>query len=493
MIGDAYPIEEGVITIKSLWREKPLGLGALSFVFAVLGVPAFAQLDRLAAAREMAESLATTTAIWGAPLVTMYDLRYNDAIGPRAPATPNSIWREADISTPEIAEKAGYVAPNVNTVYGFGFLDLEAEPIVLSVPDSGGRYYVVEIVDMWTNAFAYAGGVETGYKGGTFALVGPRWQGTVPSDMKRIDCPTRWVLVQPRVRVRGVSDLAGAEQVLGEITVRGLAEYQGQAGLGVTVNKYTYAAPHLRDPKLSVSALDFSDPLEFWDILSAAMNENPPPADECSALLPLFRPLGLELGKVWDRSKVNPVFLGAMRKAATDIGPMLAALQSQRGGGFQVPPLDVGNFGHDYLTRAFVARNGLTANTPKEAIYYLAAEDSSGHGLSGSSRYTVTFKTLPPVVKPGFWSVTLYDARTGYPVRNPVNRYSLGSDDDMKLAPNGSLTIFVQKESPGQAKESNWLPCGSGAFHLILRVYAPGEAVLKSLTDPSAYELPVIE
>ncbi|PNE12109.1 MAG: hypothetical protein CR217_05260 [Beijerinckiaceae bacterium] len=173
-------------------------------------------------------ALALSAATWGAPLVTMYALRYHDAVGPNAKAAPNTIWRMEDISTPELSQTAGYVSPNVNTLYGFGFLDLAAQPVILTVPDSNGRYYMIEIVDFWTNAFAYAGGVETGFKGGKFALVGPGWKGRLPPDVKRIDAPTRWVLIQPRVHVTGRHDLPAAKAVLDAITVEGLAEAGGR-------------------------------------------------------------------------------------------------------------------------------------------------------------------------------------------------------------------------------------------------------------------------
>ena len=122
-------------------------------------------------------AVALDAANWGSPAVIMYNLRANDAVGPKPKAAPNSIWRMEDISTPQLSVEAGYVTPNVNVIYGFGFLDLGPEPIILTVPDSNGRYYLVEIVDMYSNAFAYAGGLETGYKGGKFALVGPGLQG----------------------------------------------------------------------------------------------------------------------------------------------------------------------------------------------------------------------------------------------------------------------------------------------------------------------------
>ena len=139
--------------------------------------------------------------------IAMYLLRDATCFKPGAKAKPNSIWRIEDIATPEIAQQSGYVTPNVNVVYGFGFMDLGPEPVILSAPNSHGRYYMIEVCDMWTNAFAYPADGPSGYKGGTFALVGPDWQGDVPADAKRIDCPTRWIELQPRVFVKDEADL----------------------------------------------------------------------------------------------------------------------------------------------------------------------------------------------------------------------------------------------------------------------------------------------
>ena len=184
--------------------------------------------ERAKALGAYSEALAVAAASWGSPLVTMYCLRHNDSVGPHPKAAVNTIWRMEDISTPALSQEAGYVTPNVNTLYGFGFLDLAAEPVILSVPDSHGRYYMVEIVDFWTNAFAYAGGVATGYKGGKFALVGPGWKGKLPPHVTRINSPTRWVLVQPRVHVLNKDDLPAAKAVLDAITVEGLAKATGK-------------------------------------------------------------------------------------------------------------------------------------------------------------------------------------------------------------------------------------------------------------------------
>jgi hypothetical protein len=266
-------------------------------------------------------ALALDAATWGSPAVIMHALRSNDALGPRPKASPNALWRMANVSTPELSEQAGYVTPNVNTVYGFGFLDLGPEPVVMTLPDSRGRYYMVEVVDMWTNAFAYPAGVDGGYGGGTFAMVGPGWKGDLPDGMRRINAPTRWVLIQPRVHLKNQADLPGARAVLEGITVRGLGEYLGRPAS--PPQAYAYVSPALKDPRQPVSAMDFADPLQFWEILSEVMNENPPPADQASALVPMYRPLGLELGRKWDRTKVHPIVLRSMRRAAEEVGPML--------------------------------------------------------------------------------------------------------------------------------------------------------------------------
>ncbi|WP_156898175.1 DUF1254 domain-containing protein [Methylocapsa acidiphila] len=450
-----------------------------------------AAAERAKALGAYGEALALTAASWGSPLVTMYALRFNDALGPHPKAAVNAIWRMEDISTPELSQEAGYVTPNVNTLYGFGFLDLAAEPIILTVPDSHGRYYMVEIVDFWTNAFAYAGGVATGYKGGKFAIVGPGWKGKLPPSVKRIDAPTRWVLVQPRVHVLNHDDLPAAKAVLDAITVQGLAAATGKKPPATST--YQYAAPEFTDPKLPVSALAFKDPLQFWEILAEALIENPPPADQASGLLPLFRPLGLAPGKPWDRAKVAPTILEAMGRVAKRIGPDFALLPSGSfRNGWIVPPPSTGNFGTDFYNRAVIARNGLTANTPREAIYIGGISGADEHRLSGAKKYAVTFKSPPPFIPPGFWSLTLYDLANNYTVPNPINRYSLGSDDKLKQESDGSVTLYLQKDSPGPEKEANWLPAPAGDYYLILRAYAPGEALIKSQTDKEAFPLPPI-
>jgi DNA sulfur modification protein DndE len=434
-------------------------------------------------------AIAYQAAMWGSPAVIMYALRDHDATGPNPKAAPNDIWRMENTSTPELAEKAGYVMPNLSVIYGFGFLDLRQEPVVMTYPDSKGLYYMIETLDMWTNAFAYPAGVKNGYKGGKVAFVAPGWKGELPADVKRIDCPTPWILIQPRVHLPNEAGLEAARNVLSNIKTQTLSSYLGKQSPTVKTN---YEVPNFVDPKLPVSVLDFKDPLQFWDLLSAVINENPPPKDEITALVPMFAPLGIELGKKWDRSKVNPLILKAMAQAAQDVPLALASLPAGRlTNGWYIPPPSIGNYKKDYQIRAFVARNGLTANTPEEAVYFLARTDSTGQAVTGAHNYTMTFKQTPPFHEPSFWALRMFDGVSLYPVRNPINRYVLGRDfPDMRKNADGTVTVYLQNQSPGKDKESNWLPTPTGPFIMILGTYAPGDAVIKSLSNPVAFVAP---
>ncbi|KTD57167.1 hypothetical protein Lsai_1771 [Legionella sainthelensi] len=442
---------------------------------------------------EYSYSLALQAATWGLPVVIMYNLRYNDALQPNAKSRPNSIWRLENIATPSLSEQAGYVTPNTNVIYGFGFLDLSKEPIILSIPDSNNRYYMVQILDMYTNSFAYVGGVTTGYKGGTYALVGPNWKGKLPNHITCIKAPTPWLLIQPRVHVVNDADLPSAQKVLNDITITGMAQYLGQTP--ASFSSYNFIKPELANPKLPVSAVDFKDPMQFWQILSAAINENPPPKDQISALLPMFKPLGIEYGKQWDATKVSPIILESMKRAARDIGPLSSNLPlGIFANGWFIPPPDIGNAKTNYYLRAIIARVGLTANIPREAIYFMTQRDNNGNSLLSNKQYTVTFKQLPPYIAPGFWSLTLYDLHNNYTVENPIHRYSLGSDNQMKLNDDGSLTIYIQNTNPGKDKEANWLPSGKDgqSFYLILRSYAPGKAMIDALSDSKSFTVPAV-
>jgi DNA sulfur modification protein DndE len=486
-------------------RALFVGAGALSFAAANAGPIAVANAGdaptkvtspdaaHAAGAESWLSGLALQAATYAAPIVAMYNLRDTTSVGSSAKAPPNEIWRVSDIADPQVAEQLGYVTPNVNVIYGFGFMDLAREPIVLKALNSRRRYYMIQICDMWTNSFAYVGGLETGYEGGVYALVGPGWQGELPDGAKRIHCPTRWIELQPRVHVKNAADLAAARDVLNAITVHGLAKYRG--GLAPPATVYQYATPKI-DPKVASSQMRFVDPLQFWEIFSAAMNENPPPVNEIDSVLPQFAYLGIELGKPWKRESVQPQILDQMRSAAEGIGAMMMPLLPYLGrtaNGWNIPPASVGAPGADYPVRALVAVFGLTSNTTKEAIYYTSVSDADGKPLTGTNRYALTFEDMMPcieAVSPGFWSITAYDSATGYTIPNAIRRYALGGDSGLTRRAEGSFTIYVQRDDPGPERRSNWLPISSAPFYLILRVYAPAPVVSEGLKNPATFQGP---
>lgn len=282
--------------------------------------------------------------------------------------------------------ESGYVSRNLDVIYGFGFADLGAEPVILTTPDSGGRYYMIEIVDMWTNAFAYPADGASGYKGGKFALVGPGWKGELPADVQRIDAPTRWIELQPRVNVKGAADLPVARKVMQDITLQTLSQYKG--GAVPKPVAYDYEVPKMK-PRVATSHMEFDDPLQFWSIFSAAMNENPSPASQIEAVLPSFQYLGIELGKQWKPEYVDPLILAQMKKAAQQIGLLALGTMPLAGtlkNGWVIPPANTGFGGTDYLSRLDVAVFGLTANTTKQAIYYSGVLDGNNQPMSGAKK-----------------------------------------------------------------------------------------------------------
>ncbi|MFO1477814.1 MAG: DUF1214 domain-containing protein [Verrucomicrobiota bacterium] len=438
-------------------------------------------------------SLAVQAATYAAPLVAMYNLRSTVAVGPNPKAVPNTIWRMEDISTPTLAAESGYVSPNLDVIYGFGFADLGPEPVILTAPDSEGRYYMIEICDMYSTAFAYPAGGASGYTGGKFALCGPGWSGTLPDGVKRIDCPTRWIELQPRVNVKGEADLPAAKKVIQAITLQGFSQFNG--GPAPAPVAYHYEVPKLT-PGVATSHCQFDDPIQFWSIFSAAMNENPPPASEIASVLPQFEYLGIKLGKQWKPEDVNPLILAEMKKAAASIGDLALGTMPLAGTlkhGWVIPPANTGNAGPDYLSRLCVAVFGLTANISTEAIYYSGVLDGNNQPMTGAKKYTLTLKqpmAYAKPVPPGFWSVTMYDKATSYTTPNPIHRYHLADYDTLTKNADGSITLYMQVDSPGADKEANWLPTPKGDFYLIFRNYAPEPSVSEALKDRATFEGP---
>jgi hypothetical protein len=367
------------------------------------------------------------------------------------------------------------VRPNFDTLYSFAWLDLEREPMIISVPDNQGRYYLMPLLDMWTDAFAAPGSRTTGDGARTFAVVAPGWHGKLPAGVERIDAPTPIVLLAGRTQTNGSSDYDAVHTFQDGMRVTPLSRW-GKPPLTPVDGPVDASVDMKTPPMKQVNNLTAAD---FYRSAARLMGQYAPHPTDYSILERMKR-IGLEPGKPFELAQADPVVRRALERAAPDGLKLLMAKLGRlapRNNGWMMPTENIGVYGNDYLMRAAIALVGLGANPPEDAVYAIAYTDTEGKPLNGATPYAIRFSKgeLPPAR--AFWSVTAYD-RDGFPIPNPQQRYALGDRDKLKYDADGSLTLYFQAGSPGAALESNWLPVPAGPFNLILRAYSPQPAVL---------------
>jgi hypothetical protein len=370
------------------------------------------------------------------------------------------------------------VAPNHDTLYSVGHLDLSGGPLVVQTPNTHGRYSVLQLLDGFTNSFAYLGVGSAGQRGERVLLVPPGWTGQVPAGLRLVRSPSKLVWLLGRTLVDGEADTAAAAAVMRGNSVTPLASWQA----GTTVPPKILA-----DFPGSRAVLSLPTGIAFFEALSAQLaGDPPPPVDRCAVTA--FSAAGIGPG-AHPASGADPAILQALA-AAADAGPKLIdafvdVLRKQGNhGGWNSAGPDVGSYGSDYAGRAAVAHVGLGANTPQRALYPVADRDARGRRLDGRHTYTLRFARgqLPPVR--AFWSLTLYGA-DGLFYANPANRYSVGDRTGLQRNRDGSLTIRVGHRRPAGPR-SNWLPAPNGRFSLYLRLYEPKPAAAKGRWKPPA-------
>lgn len=377
------------------------------------------------------------------------------------------------------------VRPNSDTLYTISWLDLAEGPIVVSAPDAAGRYYLLEMLDYWTDVFAAPGSRTSGTKAGDWAVVPPGWSGKLPASVGRIDAPTRYVWIIGRTKVEGPHDLEAVRKVQDGYKLTSLSIW-GQPGAAA-------APPPPLDPEVDLVTpvkvqIETMAPEKFWPYAVELMKDSLPHVTDWS-MLQLLKRLGIEAGESFNLDKAPPAARAALLKAPEEgMAQMLRKAASPDGlvNGWRLMVENIGVFGNDYLWRATVALIGLGANAPDDAIYPMLVVDSEGNKLASPGKYELTFPEgqLPPVG--AFWSITLYDA-DGFFSANKIDRYVIGSMNDLKAGPDGSTTIYVQHESPGADKEPNWLPApAEGEVSLLMRLYAPKSAILNGEWKPPA-------
>lgn len=361
------------------------------------------------------------------------------------------------------------VRPNNDTLYSIAWLNLENEPVVLSVPASAERYYVMPFMDAFTNVFATVGTRETGHEAGNYFITGPNWHGDTPAGMKRISAPTDRVWLIGRIQTNGVSDISRVSAMQRQFGLNTLSSYMS-GDLGTSTQ--TFKANPARNLNEEVDKLTAQ---EFFTQLGALIQITPTPEQD-EGMLALLADIGISREAGFTPQKLNHV-----EHWLLDLGTN-AAKRKLRGriqdrdnteNGWVVIRSEIGNYGTNYPLRAAVAMFGLGALPTQEASYPKAMVDVKGNRLSGEHAYTLHFEAnqLPPVS--AFWSLSMYD-QNGFFVSNPIRRYSISDRDNLNLNEDGSLTIHIQHHKP-ETKSANWLPSPQGIFELTLRLYLPDE------------------
>ncbi|MEZ2131279.1 MULTISPECIES: DUF1254 domain-containing protein [unclassified Sinorhizobium] len=381
------------------------------------------------------------------------------------------------------------VRPNFDTLYSSAWLDLTKEPVVVSVPDTQDRYYLLPMLDMWTNVFASPGWRTTGTAAGHFLIASPSWRPDLrekfdefklPEGTQRIDAPTPYVWVIGRTKTDGPPDYAAVHKVQDGYKVTPLSQW-GREPKTAEV-KIDSSIDMKTPPKIQVDTM----PMDKYLAYAGELLKLHPPHITDQPILARLKRIGFEQGKDFDLSKQDAMIQKALETVPRDgqalMGWKLKTL-ARVANGWSMNTDTMGVYGNYYLKRAIVAQQGLGANLPQDAIYPLNLGDETGQPLDGRNAYTIHFDkdNLPPV--DAFWSITLYDDE-GFQVANTLNRFAVSSWMPFQYNGDGSLDLYFQRESPGKDKEWNWLPAPDGPYTLTMRLYAPKADALTGKWNP---------
>jgi hypothetical protein len=378
------------------------------------------------------------------------------------------------------ASDKGVVRYNFDTLYSAAWLDLTKEPMIVSVPDTGGRYYLLPMLDMWTDVFASPGWRTTGTQAGNFLITPPGWNGAVPSGMARISAPTPVVWIIGRTKTDGPEDYDAVHKLQAGYKVTPLSEWDkpakpAEAKIDPTVDMKT-------PPKVQVDTMPsgkyFAYAAELLKVIPPHLTDQP--------MIAQLKKIGIEPGKSFELDKADPAIRNAFANVPEEAQKLMAwkiPTLARVANGWSMNTDTMGVYGNYYLKRAIVAQVGLGANLPEDAVYPVNLGDESGKPLDGANKYTLHFDKRDTPPANAFWSVTLYDAE-GFQVANPLNRFNVSSWMPLKYNADGSLDLYFQHESPGRDEEANWLPAPKGAFSLLMRLYAPKSDALTGKWNP---------
>jgi hypothetical protein len=414
------------------------------------------------------------------PLVLM-DLTRKQSINmlmPEFGKGPMNMFVNVPVYPP--ADFKGVVRSNFDTLYSIAWLDLTKEPLVVSAPDTNGRYYLLPMLDMWTDVFASPGWRTTGTQAGKFLVTPPGWSGKVPEVFTHIVAPTPYVWIIGRTKTDGPADYDAVHKIQAGYVVTPLSRW-GKALEPVNV-KSDPTVDMKTPPMVQVDTM----PAGAYFAYAAELLKLHPPHATDQPIIAQMKRIGIEAGKSFDSDKLEPTVKKALESAREDAQqlmkwklPTIARVVNY----WSMNTDTMGAYGNYYLKRAMVAQLGLGANLPEDAIYPLNLGDEAGKPLDGANHYTIHFEkgAAPPVR--AFWSITLYDA-DGFQVANVLNRFAVSSWMPFKYNGDGSLDLYFQSENPSKDKEANWLPAPKAPFNLTMRLYSPQADALTGKWNP---------
>ncbi|MEW5838878.1 MAG: DUF1254 domain-containing protein [Pseudomonadota bacterium] len=446
---------------------------AASIALLALGAPALAAETKIDA--EEAKKIAMDAYVYGYSLLTTDVTRIQMSNVPTATELNAPLNQFINVKRYPPADYRGVSAPNADTLYSLAWLDLK-EPQVFTHPDMGKRYFLFPMVDLWMTIFASPGARTGETKASSYLLTGPGWKGEAPKGMKHISSASRYMVILGRTYANGTeADYEAVNALQAQYKITPLSAWG---------KPYTPVAPAV-NPNPGISMTD--KPQEvilamgtegYFNWMSKTMCESAPAYAADKPALERFAKIGLEPCKPFDMAKLDPAVQTALKDLPKNALDTIGANQGSLGKmvhGWQITT-GLGQYGTDYMKRAVVAAFGWPANLQEDAVYPYTLVDSKGEKLTGANKYTLTFAKgqTPPVN--GFWSITMYMIDQGWWfVPNPLNKFTVSPRNNLKANADGSITLYLQKDSPGKDMESNWLPAPAGEFIPMLRMYWPKE------------------
>ena len=469
-------------------RRNLAPVAAMAIMLMVLGscqrteteVKDKAATDAKAAEAAVKEREARDTAIEGYiyayPLVTMELTRRVMTNVEKADATRAPMGQFLRIRTYPPVDDHAVTAPNADTLYTIVWLDVSKEPWVVSIPDMKGRFFLFPMLDGWTNVFEDPGKRTTGTGPQQYAITGPGWSGTLPQGVTEYKSPTGIVWVLGRIYCAGTPEDYNA--------VHALQDKVSAVPLSAYGKPYT-PEPGKVDPGVDMKTaareqVNALDAAAYFKLFAELLKTNPPAAEDAPMVAELAK-IGIVPGQDFDAAKLDPAVakgLASAPKPAQDKimewmkeGVVAGDFKLEHGWLFTTK---TGLYGTGYRQRALITAIGLGANRPQDAVYPTSEGPDVLKKYSGEQKYVMHFnKGETPPVK-GFWSLTMYDASYFF-VPNALNRYTLSQRNKFKPNKDGSVDLYIQRESPGKDKEANWLPAPSAQFILMMRLYWPTE------------------